>query len=962
MSNTGKQSPLGVNVLGSVLNNQGLSINPITQEYIGNSKSNGQYIFGKLIQNTSLRLLTLAINDAYLRNLVSRTSTNDVYDKLISIGRLTIPGLGNSKPVSYDVEDPANIWTDTAVEYGKQKGIPDCLPGPANSGYALTDDKNHGQQATWLPYTGVNTENPNSSITQWGYVRLHALQAWNEFNWNGEQVDWSTPEYKEFLTSLLTAESFVKNSNQFILSSYNSKSFLNGTFSNMNDLISGDVTGVSLSTYNFGTDLVNLGNAIDLSTIDSFGLPSNIIRTLYNIGAAYNEVVLALLISDLTTDEVELISQTDQLLSNTVERKIYNSLLLIKDELLIEILALLNCKTRGIQTLADLLDIKKLFPSSYQTLTVPLYNIESGPTNSKTYYLIFQNESVNSQITSSTISEIIGTQIIPGIPPTVDETAEGTDYYTLPVGYGSYLYNIIPQDIAVAAGAFSYSMQQIRNIKYCDIKTFAQAVKSIETNVGLPLTNGTNIPTDITLANAALDKIALGSGPYGTYTMSDLFGSMSGLPYPWQKIYESITQLQTTKLANIYRENFLAVTWQGAQVTVQYSTSVVEDPPGVFTTYYTVTGVTLTNPGGGYGRGTAPAPIITISGGSGATAVCTIGTNDTTAGSNNTGTFGRVTSVTLTSPGIPSTTVPTISIQFPPTATLAVQSNGSIATGGTNTASGTTGWSSPMNSVVEAYINQANSEIASILSNNLQNSRILNAYWNILGSQLKREQRTRYTAISPVAIVPPDSNTTIRKDYFVNQYPNQLYSFIDAVPELAQDTKPHMIAQTLEAISDLCSPGGQSLVAFLRESRNKFRLLESGITLDNNILDTLTTQQEKELITNNTLDNSNPSWLLNVNCTTNEILYPVPYGTVTDGLFEQAAQLGFGNTNTIVPVLTEPEETIPPYIISIPPQVNPEIPENLDTTYTASTLLPSALTVQQAIDIVIECNCDCWID
>jgi hypothetical protein len=39
----------------------------------------------------------------------------------------------------------------------------------------------------------------------------------------------------------------------------------------------------------------------------------------------------------------------------------------------------------------------------------------------------------------------------------------------------------------------------------------------------------------------------------------------------------------------------------------------------------------------------------------------------------------------------------------------------------------------------------------------------------------------------------------------------------------------------------------------------------------------------------------------------------------------------------------------------------PSIPTNLNPLYTNSTLLPASLSVQDAIDKVIECNCDCWI-
>jgi hypothetical protein len=971
MSNSGKQSPLGVNVQGSILNNQGFTINPVATSYMGSSKTNSSYTFGSIVQDTVLRLQTLGINDGYLRNLLTRTNSTDTYDNLINIGSTSIPALGNAKPPTYDVSDPSNVWTTLAENYGAQKGVIPSLPGPANTGYALTSNTDQGQEATWYPYTGVIGTNPNTSITQWGYTRLHALQAWYEFNWNGNQVNQANPEYKEFLSSFLTAESFISTSNQNIFAMYNSKTFLEGVYSNMSDLITADVAGISLATKDFGNDLITLGNAINLSTIDSFGLPSDMLRNLYKNNAITDDVTLALLSSGLTNTEISsILNGKVDYVSKKSQQRIYGAFLVVTGESLRNILAVLKCKTSNIDNLADLLSVRKLFPNSYQTLTVPVYNISPGPTNSKTYYLIFTNNGLNPQLTSPAITSIIGTQTLSGEPPITDTVTDGTNYSEIPVGFGSYLYNIIPFAEAVAAGAFSYSLQQVRNIKYCDIVAFAQVVRSMETTAGLPLTNGTDIPVDETLANTGLSYTALGSGLYGTYTMSDLFGCMSGLPYPWQLIYERINQLQTQTLANIYRENFLAITWEAATVTVQYSTSVVEDPPGIFTNYYTVTGVTLPDSGrgGGYGRGSAPAPTITISGG--ATAVCTIGTNDSDAGSNGTGTFGRVTSVTLTSAGSPSLTIPTIEIQCPPT-----------TVSGTNTSAGTVGWPAPMNTVVQSYIDQANAEITVIRNNNPTLSTILNTYWNICGSQLKREQRTRCAAFPPVAIVSPDSASVVRKDYFLNLYPTTQYTFTDSLPNLAQDTKPHMSAQTLEAISNLSNVSGQSIVAFMRESRNKTRLLETGIPLDNNIPDSLSDAQVKQLTTNGLLPDPSidsytlPAWATNKDPITNETINPIPNGIFSNGQFNQTNEVAAGDiipiienqpnpvVSTLIPVGPEIETPLTePYIIAVPIQVNPAIPPQLDTQYTSSTLLPASPTIQEAIDKVIECNCDCWVN
>lgn len=128
----------------------------------------------------------------------------------------------------------------------------------------------------------------------------------------------------------------------------------------------------------------------------------------------------------------------------------------------------------------------------------------------------------------------------------------------VPEGFGSYLDGILPPELAVAAGAFGASMQQVKNITQLEIEKFAQIVANLETTVGLPLVAGTNIPVDATEANAGLALIALGSGPRHTYTFSDFFGSMSGLPYPWVLLQQYITNIQSTTLSTIYSNLYAA--------------------------------------------------------------------------------------------------------------------------------------------------------------------------------------------------------------------------------------------------------------------------------------------------------------------------------------------------------------------------------------------------------------------
>ena len=572
-----------------------------------------------------------------------------------------------------------------------------------------------------------------------------------------------------------------------------------------------------------------------------------------------------------------------------------------------------------------------------------------------------------------------------------------------PVGFGSYLAGILPPDVATAAGAFGVSVGQIKNITTVPVEKFAQVCMNLETIKGLNV-NGTQVPTNLNLRNAARPLIALGSGPQQSYTMSDFFGCMSGLPYngPLINIYNKLNEVATRKLFNIYHETYLAVTYQRARMSITQSVYNVliqpytaPDPlaippiaeqPRIDDWYYTIS-FAIDVPGGGYGRGTAPPPLIVIQPNNvGASATCTIGTND----NNIPGDFGRVNGLTANfgSPykyattsvmqaGPPAAPIPPeeiIYIQLPPPDNLPVQPNGDFSTAGTNVSlgygkgslgtiiTGPAQWPG-MNTPIQLYINQANAEIDAILLAKPAQCKSLNNSWNATGAQLTIEQRARQEGLRPPLPNP--------RENFLSLYPTTIYTFVDSVPQYGKNTEPHMYAQTIENIANWDTIGGQSIVGMMRENRNQSRLTALGVSLDNNIIDVLPYEQQRVLIANGTL----PTGTANPN---------IPSGsTIADP------------TTPFVPVTTTPSTPItirdgadivpqPPgninvgtgeYVINnIPidtgiPDVpgsfagspySDLIPPNLNSWYTSSTLMPSTYTVDEAIDEVIRCNCDCW--
>lgn len=522
-----------------------------------------------------------------------------------------------------------------------------------------------------------------------------------------------------------------------------------------------------------------------------------------------------------------------------------------------------------------------------------------------------------------------------------NNTYDNSYDYQLPTpGFGSYVYGILPESQAILAGAFGVSMQQIKNIQNVELERFAQIVYNLETNAGLPRTNGSSVPIDRENAAEALSKVALGSDIYGTYNTSNFFGCMTGLPYPLVSIQQGIERLQTQTLTNIYSNLYLAVKWEQATATWD----------GSYFTY--------TNRGGGYGRETG-APIVTV-GGNPATAI--IGTDP-----NDLDTFGKIVSISYTGPA------GAVVIAAPP--------------GG--------GWPA-MNTVVQSYIDQANAEIQNIANstNNIKQVRTFNTNYNLIGTMLKIEQRARFTGRPPVPIPFYDA---------LIPYPQTLYTFVDSIPFFAADTEPNGAAQSLENISDYCTTGGQSLIGMMRQERNQQRLNSVGLTLDNNIPVTPDPNLVKQKLINGTAPGAvegitsadgqsytAPAYSQNKTCE-NVKVEPTPIGYYDPNL----QNIRIVEPDAIAPgtvaAITEPGShcRVPvagslapmglgiPYIgvPGAPPNTVPTlgirslglfpivnvIPPNLDINYISSTVLPSSYDVDTAIDKVIECNCDCWV-
>ena len=183
-------------------------------------------------------------------------------------------------------------------------------------------------------------------------------------------LDSGSGDISKFAQALNIALGYAQTTNQFVNSAINSQTYLANTFTSTNDMITGDATTVNLATATFGQDLERLGQLIDLNNLENLGSPLVLIQRIVKVTG--NIPVLSLLLLAEGVSEDIVLNLTDPAISvaDSVQRLMYQAMTKITGNDLAQILKVLRVTTEGIETMADLLNPVKIFPNSYQSLTV----------------------------------------------------------------------------------------------------------------------------------------------------------------------------------------------------------------------------------------------------------------------------------------------------------------------------------------------------------------------------------------------------------------------------------------------------------------------------------------------------------------------------------------------------------------------------------------------------------------
>jgi hypothetical protein len=290
------------------------------------------------------------------------------------------------------------------------------------------------------------------------------------------------------------AQGYIIGTNDYILANKNSNTWLGPSFTNMNNLITGSLSEVNLAFSVFGQDLAKLGLLINLDNLDNLGSPLALCQQLSNVAQVIPSINLYLVVAGL---DVDIITQpptnVQELLQ--LEKLLYTVFKEIKGQDLAQVLDLLDVSLTGLQSMADLLDPVKIFPNSYQTLTVKL-------------------------------------------PTFIVERADE-------------LSVVIPPDQALACQALRASLQQIKNINNLVLPQLATAYLNCETTKDLTLINELTQPVPQSVVDFYNSAFETGSGVDGTLTIGDMMGVSAGFNF------NNLMSNSTTVIDQLTADNLL---------------------------------------------------------------------------------------------------------------------------------------------------------------------------------------------------------------------------------------------------------------------------------------------------------------------------------------------------------------------------------------------------------------------
>lgn len=423
-----------------------------------------------------------------------------VIGQLSSVNLIAAAGmLGNigGVPISANTAVVASISDYNALNVVVQFGNVRSLANSVLSGNTLVSLNNLASNT----FPAVTNSIPSAYISSLGNTTINGFSGTISSDINGIMGGGDLSKFEQVF---VLSDSYAITTNLLINSARNANNASsNSTYVSQDVTVTGGLSQISQAFSDFGDDLIALGYAIDLTQLPNLGSPQALLQQIYSRTGGSSELNTALLnagISQTVLSNLSTVSMTDE------QQKIaFNVMSKITGGALLQILRLLRVNTRGLVTLADLLNPVKMFPKSFNTLTAPTANGLRG---------IYINS-----------SGAVNTKLETELPANVLAPLRG--YSTVRNTY-IQLKNIIPPDWALANKALQAGLEQVTSIFNSSLPLLGSAVKTLESNKGLPLINALTSPLPESVSNFFATTYATGTGTDGTILLADMVGSAGG--------------------------------------------------------------------------------------------------------------------------------------------------------------------------------------------------------------------------------------------------------------------------------------------------------------------------------------------------------------------------------------------------------------------------------------------------
>jgi len=401
----------------------------------------------------------------------------------------------------------------------------------SNSCPALADSFN---SALTYPVTSTQA-NPGLS----GIITLTA----NAYMGNGD--------LSKFVQTFTQANSYCSITNTFINSAVNSNNYLGPTFTGMDNLVTAGLTEINRATQAMGDDLSNAGQYIDLANLDNYGTPLALIQQISRRAGTVSPLIVALTNVGIDENIVLGLSNPTVVVTDTVQKLMYQALQNITGSELAGILQILDVWTPNINTLADLLNPAVMYPNSYPSLTTPTADgpraiyITPGANPPIDYtdllpednQKLLEQEAANRTVErplacevrqSENPATVVATNTGSGASYTPNSNLEAT-VIACQTGTSYERMSIMTDPgLALVNKALTCSLSQVTNIGRMNLPQLSAAFLVAETNKDLPAIEAQTTPVPQADLDYYANDLAIGTGEDDTILLIDILGTAAG--------------------------------------------------------------------------------------------------------------------------------------------------------------------------------------------------------------------------------------------------------------------------------------------------------------------------------------------------------------------------------------------------------------------------------------------------